>query len=153
MSRAVVAELLRRRLNALGIRQADLADQLGVDAATVNRWLNGGSLPHAKSITRLAETLQIDENELLRAVNTAQRDDNKKVRRENADLRKQYEATLAEFRQIVVENRDINREIGEVNRRNGENIAKLAEVMADMVSMLADIRDALSRQPGRQGNP
>ena len=120
MSRAVVAELLRQRVKALGLDQRDLALTVGVDPATVSRWLRGGALPNPNVVPLLAKTLEIQTDELWKAINSAQRE-------ELRDQRKRHDAALARVLQAVEERNKIDAEMAEDLAAVAEYIRIIAE--------------------------
>lgn len=98
MSRVVVKELIGTAFSALGITQTELAAQLGVDPATVNRWLKGRALPNASIVPRLAELLEISEAVLDVAIRQAEREETDEAKTKNRTLARQN----AELRQHVL---------------------------------------------------
>ena len=52
---------LRQALAASGITQATLAERIGVDAKSVERWITQERLPHATTRARVAKVLGLDE--------------------------------------------------------------------------------------------
>src|SRR5690242_2093097 len=56
-------ERLRNAISASRISIGDIADHVGVDLKTVQRWLNG-RLPHPKHRWKLAEMLEVEEHYL-----------------------------------------------------------------------------------------
>lgn len=50
---------LRGTLRTSGYSEADLADELGVDPKTVQRWVSRGRTPHPKTATRAAKLLGV----------------------------------------------------------------------------------------------
>lgn len=81
--------------NALGITQVEFAQRLGVDPATVNKWLNGSQLPNPKIVPLLAGILAVDVRDLDLAIVDDQRADNKQLRAENRKLRQEYQELIA----------------------------------------------------------
>src|SRR5579859_3300724 len=59
-----VRGLLRERRAALGLSQEALAEAIGVSSRSVNRWEQGGAVPHPDYRRRLAHVLGIDPAEL-----------------------------------------------------------------------------------------
>lgn len=56
----IMAEI-RKRLEERGISQTEFAKLVGVDKATMCRWLNDiGSLPNLKYVNRMCEVLGIE---------------------------------------------------------------------------------------------
>lgn len=62
----------RARLNA-GLRQADLAERLGVEPATIQRWETGARVPNAEALVKLADELETTVDELLGRAPIAER--------------------------------------------------------------------------------
>ena len=52
---------LRGSIDSAGIRPADLAERVGVDAKTVERWISKGRLPHRSHRAAVASALGVDE--------------------------------------------------------------------------------------------
>ena len=57
--------LIKRRREALNLRQMDVAEALGVDRSTVASWETGRASPEARLILPLAELLKITADDLL----------------------------------------------------------------------------------------
>lgn len=157
MSRMAAAELLTQRFNALGIKQTELAARLGVDPATINRWLKGGSLPHPKIVPLLAEALAIDEGELAQTIMVAQRDETRQARQASTAADRRVETVLAEMRQmaldnhrVVQENRDINDEIGRDIKDIKRNFREMSKALRQVNESLLLIVSALE---ARQEDP
>ena len=55
---------LHQRMTQHGISVQALADRVGVDAKTVERWLSGTSVPYLENARRAAETLHCEPAEL-----------------------------------------------------------------------------------------
>ena len=56
---------MRRQLRKLHIREADLADSLGVAPSTVNRWITGARCPPSYRIPALTMALGVPFHELV----------------------------------------------------------------------------------------
>ncbi|MEJ2870623.1 XRE family transcriptional regulator [Actinomycetospora sp. OC33-EN08] len=52
---------LRGSIVSAGLRPADLAERVGVDAKTVERWITKGRLPHRAHRVAVADALAVDE--------------------------------------------------------------------------------------------
>lgn len=59
------ADTLRKLRTDKGISQAQLADRMFVNKATISRWESGTRLPDAAMITRLSRVLDVDVSTLL----------------------------------------------------------------------------------------
>lgn len=57
--------LIKRRREALNLRQMDVAEALGVDRSTVASWETGRASPEARLILPLAKLLKIPADDLL----------------------------------------------------------------------------------------
>jgi hypothetical protein len=57
-------ERLRRAIQQAGLGLDDLADHVGVDVKTAERWITKGRLPHARNRAQAACLLSVDELEL-----------------------------------------------------------------------------------------
>ena len=57
--------LIKRRREALNLRQMDVAEALGVERSTVASWETGRASPEARLILPLAELLKITADDLL----------------------------------------------------------------------------------------
>jgi transcriptional regulator with XRE-family HTH domain len=57
-------ERLRRAIQAAGLRLEDLADHVGIDVKTAERWITKGRIPHAGNRAQAARLLGVDELEL-----------------------------------------------------------------------------------------
>jgi transcriptional regulator with XRE-family HTH domain len=57
-------ERLRRAIQQAGLGLDDIADHVGVDVKTAERWLTKGRLPHARNRAQAASLLSVDELEL-----------------------------------------------------------------------------------------
>jgi hypothetical protein len=64
-------ERLRGTMASAQVRVSDLADEVGVDAKTVERWITRGRLPHRTHRVSVAKALSVDEAYLWPAVLTA----------------------------------------------------------------------------------
>lgn len=64
-------ERLRGSLASAQVRVDDLAETIGVDPKTVERWITKGRLPHRTHRVAVAQTLQVDETYIWPAVLTA----------------------------------------------------------------------------------
>lgn len=100
MSRSGARDVIQAGFNALGISQKQFAERLGVDPATVNRWLKGTQLPGPNVIPLLAKTISVDAGELYRAVGIAQSEEIRSLRRENTDLMALTKELLAAIRDV-----------------------------------------------------
>lgn len=57
----VIMEEIRRRVERCGFTQAEFAELVGVDKATMCRWLNdNGPLPNMKYVNRMCSILGIE---------------------------------------------------------------------------------------------
>lgn len=56
---------LRALLESRGIRQQDLADELGVTITTVNGWINRGIQPRASMIAEIMKRFDVSEDDLV----------------------------------------------------------------------------------------
>lgn len=130
--------MLLRGFNALGTTQAEFAARLGVDPASVNRWLKGSQLPGPTIVPLLADTLGLELDELWKAIGIAQRDETKQARREASEARSQLEIVLAEMRHIIQENRDINDQIG-------RDVAELRTNFKEISKQLRAVSQSLNR--------
>ena len=54
-------ERLRGSIASAGLRPADLAEAVGVDAKTVERWITKGRMPHRMHRLAVAHRLDVDE--------------------------------------------------------------------------------------------
>jgi transcriptional regulator with XRE-family HTH domain len=139
------AELLTRRFNALGIKQTELAARLGVDPATINRWLKGGSLPHPKIVPLLAEALDIDERELAQAIMAGQRDETRQARQAMAGANRRVEIVLAEMRQMALDNHRVVEENRAINDQIGRDIKDINRNFKEMTKALRLVNESLLR--------
>ena len=57
--------LIKRRREALNLRQMDVAEALGVDRSTVASWETGRAAPQERLILPLAKLLKVPADELL----------------------------------------------------------------------------------------
>ena len=57
--------LIKRRREALNLRQMDVAEALGVDRSTVASWETGRASPEARLILPLAQLLKVAADDLL----------------------------------------------------------------------------------------
>ncbi len=64
-------ERLRGSLASAQLRVADLAETIGVDPKTVERWITKGRLPHRSHRLAVAQALRVDETYIWPAVLTA----------------------------------------------------------------------------------
>ncbi len=64
-------ERLRGSIASAGLRPADLAEAIGVDAKTVERWITKGRMPHRTHRVAVAHRLEVDEAYLWPDVLTA----------------------------------------------------------------------------------
>lgn len=131
MAERAAKDIIRDGINALGISQKEFAKALGVDPATVSKWLRGTQVPRNSLVGLLAETMGVDEVELWRAIAAAQHDENRELRREVT----KHDANMAEMRQIVEVNRDINEQISR-----------------DIAAMRKEFRDFLKAITGMVGD-
>lgn len=60
----MVNERLRRAIQQAGLGLDDVADHVGVDVKTAERWITKGRLPHARNRAQTACLLSVDELEL-----------------------------------------------------------------------------------------
>lgn len=133
MAERAAKDLIRDGIDALGISQKQFAKAVGVDPATVSRWLRGTQVPRSSLVGRLAETMGVDEVELWRAIAAAQHDENRELRK----VGNHYDAALAEMREIVEVNRDINEQIGR----------DIAAIRSEIRDLLTAILDTLTERP------
>lgn len=64
---AVNGPLMKRQRRRLGLRQEDVARELGVDRSTVASWETGRAYPDPRLLAPLAAFLQTTTDKLLRA--------------------------------------------------------------------------------------
>jgi transcriptional regulator with XRE-family HTH domain len=57
--------LMKRRREALNLRQMDVAEALGVERSTVASWETGRASPEARLILPLAQLLKVPADDLL----------------------------------------------------------------------------------------
>jgi transcriptional regulator with XRE-family HTH domain len=99
---ASLRDQVRDRLKALGIRQQDFADRLGVDPRKVSAVLTGEQGPPIDQVAAWARALDLDaagEAELLDAMHLAGADDHVRQLVERLEARaKTAERTLARYR-------------------------------------------------------
>lgn len=62
---AEFAERLRLLRDARQLSQARLAELLGIDPRSYNRWERGGNVPHLDTLIRIADILQVTLDELV----------------------------------------------------------------------------------------
>src|SRR3954447_23987921 len=55
----MINDRLRTTLHAAGLTEGELAEQLGVDPKTVQRWVTQGRSPHRTTATRVAKLLDV----------------------------------------------------------------------------------------------
>src|SRR3954447_25247595 len=55
----MINDRLRTTLHAAGLTEGELAEQLGVDPKTVQRWITQGRTPHRTTATRVAKLLDV----------------------------------------------------------------------------------------------
>lgn len=82
MSQRLAKDIIRECIDALGVSQKEFAKVIGVDPATVSRWVKGTQVPQNSLVALLADALGVDEVELWRAIAAAQRDENRDLRRD-----------------------------------------------------------------------
>ncbi|MBH3164809.1 LexA family transcriptional regulator [Serratia marcescens] len=56
-----MSDRINQRMQALGLRSTHLMDATGASKGTVSQWVNGGTAPSAKFISKLAEVLGVSE--------------------------------------------------------------------------------------------
>lgn len=56
---------MKEILTNKGINYAELAERIGVDRSSVSAWVNGKSNPSSVNLTKLAESLKMEESELI----------------------------------------------------------------------------------------
>jgi transcriptional regulator with XRE-family HTH domain len=59
---------LRKHLRDKGLRQRDVAQQLGVSEPTVSKWLSGKQIVPGNMVLPLAGAMQMDPEALLRSI-------------------------------------------------------------------------------------
>lgn len=128
MTQRAAKDIIRDGIDALGISQKEFAKMLGVDPATVSKWVKGTQRPRISLVGHLAETMGVDEVELWRAIAAAQHDENREFRREAA----RHDGNMAEMRKIVETNRDINEQIG-------RDIAAMRGELRDFLKAIIDL--------------
>lgn len=107
-SRTELGELIFRARNARKLSQAALGDACGVSNQQVHRWERGRAIPGRDPIERLAETLDLDLQQLHDLARAADQEDGAEARRETATIKRQFTEVLNEVRIIVADNRRIN---------------------------------------------
>lgn len=60
----LLAEKIRRLVQASDFTQTEIADRLGVDKSAVSRWIKGERTPTMKNLIDLADLLQVEMTEL-----------------------------------------------------------------------------------------
>ena len=64
-----IAELIRHEVKRRGLSQRQAAAEMGVNQSLLSRWLSGdGSVPRSDNCARIAEFLNLDPVDVLRAV-------------------------------------------------------------------------------------
>ena len=63
---SVLGDFVKSRREELGLDQAGLARQLGVNQQTVSKWEQAKAVPQPQRIRRLAEVLRVDVSDLMR---------------------------------------------------------------------------------------
>jgi transcriptional regulator with XRE-family HTH domain len=66
-----LGELILTRQRELGLRSADLAEQIGTTEATVSRWVRGRSRPVRDNLRRLAVVLEVPYETVQQAADAA----------------------------------------------------------------------------------
>ncbi|HIE0365994.1 TPA: LexA family protein [Serratia marcescens] len=61
MKNEFMSDRITQRMQALGLRSTHLMDATGASKGTVSQWVNGGTAPSAKFISKLAEVLGVSE--------------------------------------------------------------------------------------------
>ncbi|HGM5299404.1 LexA family protein [Serratia marcescens] len=61
MKNEFMSDRINQRMQALGLRSTHLMDATGASKGTVSQWVNGGTAPSAKFISKLAEVLGVSE--------------------------------------------------------------------------------------------
>lgn len=100
-------EIIGHALEQLGLSQKQFAKLVGVDPATVNRWLKGTQIPRGSIVAMIARTADIDVDDLWRAINAATIDENRLLKRELAlasDI-------ILRLEKMFAENAEVNRRI------------------------------------------
>jgi len=101
MTPRAVKDIIRDAIHALGVTQAQFAERLGVDPATVSRWVNGTQIPRRSLVSMVADTIGIDEVELWRAVAAAQLDETRDLRRERDRALAQRDELLSRLEEFA----------------------------------------------------
>lgn len=65
LNMAEFAERLRLLRTSRQLSQARLAELLGIDPRSYNRWERGGNVPHLDTLIRIADILQVTLDELV----------------------------------------------------------------------------------------
>lgn len=130
---------MRHREKA-GIAQEVVAERLHVTQQRVSQLETSTAVPtDLKRLRELAGAYEIDPATVFAWAAENSATEVRKTRRGTADLRRQYDATLAEMRQIVEVNRDINEQIG-------KDIAEIRDLFSRQTEVLEAIL-AVLRQP------
>jgi SOS-response transcriptional repressor LexA len=61
MKNEFMSDRINQRMKTLGLRSTHLMDATGASKGTVSQWVNGGTAPSAKFISKLAEVLGVSE--------------------------------------------------------------------------------------------
>lgn len=61
MRKESIGDRISQRMQALGLRSTHLINATGASKGTVSQWVNGGTSPSAKYISKLAEILEVSE--------------------------------------------------------------------------------------------
>lgn len=128
MTQRLAKDLIRECIDALGISQKQFAKALGVDPATVSRWVKGTQVPQNSLVALLANTMGVDEVELWRAIAAAQHDENRELRRERDRVIRDRDEMADEFMRYLARANEVMERIeqglDESDRRSLPNGSK-----------------------------
>lgn len=147
MSQRVFSDIIREAIKGLGITQKQFAASIGVDPATVTKWIKGTQLPRPSIVSLLAETAGIEEIELLQAINFAERERANLAERKAARTDRESDRVLTrvgEFVQTYEAFHAAYRQMGEQLDVLVEQVEKLANDVADVKR---DVRSIRSKGP------
>ena len=90
---------LRRKLAESGLRQSQAARRIGATSGMMSGWVNNRRVPEPENVTRLAELLAVDPNEMLTRAGYRKRRD--------TDLHPKRAELLEMARQLPLEEADL----------------------------------------------
>lgn len=147
MSQRAVKDIIRAAIDALGLSQKEFAERIGVDPATVNRWLKGTQYPARPMVALIAETAGISVTELALAIAGETTDQNRTLRQRAAKDRADRDFVVGKVSAFLEQ----YEELGHTYRSMAGDMRLLLDRAMPLQDIFTEINERLGRLEERLG--